>query len=206
MPDHAMPMFPLGRALLPGEALTLRVFEPRYIEMMEVVRASDPREFGVVLIARGWETGGGDDRYDVGTVARVAEDIPLGDEQRAVVAVGTEQFGVDEWLPDDPYPTAHISRMPGSSDVDDDHVARLGAGVRRLYALASELGADTGGQDLSLPQQAEDAVWRLGSLIPLAEYDRQRLLELDGHPARLALMENLLGEVTDELTMRLGGG
>ena len=61
-------MFPLGRALLPGEPVPLRVFEPRYVALMESVLGGD-REFGVVLISRGWEVGGGDERLDIGTMA-----------------------------------------------------------------------------------------------------------------------------------------
>lgn len=200
-------MFPLGRALLPAEALPLRIFEPRYLEMMELLRSQDEPEFGVVLISRGWEAGGGDDRYDVGTIARVAQDVALGDSQRAVVAVGTSQFTVEEWLPDAPYPQARIIDRDDDRPIgEDDRLERLSAGVRRLYALASELGADTSGQDLSLPDDPAMAVWRLGSLIPLSEYDRQRLLDTERAADRLGLIDTMLSEVTDELKLRLGGG
>ena len=46
------PMFPLGMVLLPGSPLGLRVFEPRYLTMLEEVLAGDGA-FGVVLIERG---------------------------------------------------------------------------------------------------------------------------------------------------------
>ncbi|MBO0881227.1 MAG: LON peptidase substrate-binding domain-containing protein, partial [Mycobacterium sp.] len=62
-------MFPLESALLPNEDLPLRIFEPRYIALVEdCMRDADPR-FGVVLISRGREVGGGDVRYDIGAVA-----------------------------------------------------------------------------------------------------------------------------------------
>lgn len=207
MASRTLPMFPLGRALLPAEALPLRIFEPRYLEMMEVVRDGDG-EFGVVLISRGWETGGGDDRYGVGTIAKVAQDVALAEDQRAVVAVGATRFAVEEWLPDDPYPLARITgRSDDRAPVGEEaRIRELGVRVRRLYALASELGADTAAQDLALPGDLELAVWRLGSLIPLSEYDRQRLLELDDPSARLDEIDTLLADVIDELTMRLAQG
>ena len=66
---RVMPMFPLGTVLFPHALLPLHVFEPRYRVMTErVLKAT--REFGVVLIERGSEVGGGDTRFDVGTVAR----------------------------------------------------------------------------------------------------------------------------------------
>ena len=65
-------MFPLGKVLVPGEVLPLHVFEPRYRQLVVDLLAADdrPPEFGVVLIERGWEVGGGDARTDIGTVAR----------------------------------------------------------------------------------------------------------------------------------------
>ena len=54
-----MPMFPLGTVLFPHALLPLRVFEPRYREMTARVLREDG-EFGVVLIERGSEVGGGD--------------------------------------------------------------------------------------------------------------------------------------------------
>src|SRR5688500_15370184 len=71
----AMPMFPLGMALLPGAVLPLHVFEPRYRQMVHDMLADevDAPEFGVVMIERGREVGGGDTRTRVGTVARLVD-------------------------------------------------------------------------------------------------------------------------------------
>ncbi|MEC8953734.1 MAG: LON peptidase substrate-binding domain-containing protein, partial [Actinomycetota bacterium] len=51
-------MFPLGMVLVPSGVLPLRVFEPRYRHMLEDLLPGN-REFGVVLIERGSEVGGG---------------------------------------------------------------------------------------------------------------------------------------------------
>ncbi len=199
-------MFPLGRALLPGEPVPLRVFEPRYVALMESVLGGD-REFGVVLISRGWEVGGGDERLDIGTMASVVESVELGDDQLAVVGVGTHRFHIDHWLPDDPYPIAVVGGMPDDDgSLTDTGIAALAQQTERLYALASELGADVSGQDLSLPAEPQAALWRLCSLVPLGEHDRQRLLETRSAPARALLLGDLLAEVTEELTLRLAAG
>jgi ATP-dependent Lon protease len=99
-----MPMFPLGTALLPGAVLPLHVFEPRYRQMVhDIVSDSvDAPEFGVVMIERGREVGGGDTRTRVGTVARVVDMRALPDGRYALVAVGAERLQVKAWLPDDP--------------------------------------------------------------------------------------------------------
>lgn len=55
-----MPMFPLGTVLLPGAILPLHVFEPRYQQLVRDCLDAPEHEFGVVLIDRGSEVGGGD--------------------------------------------------------------------------------------------------------------------------------------------------
>ena len=68
-----LPMFPLGSVLFPAMPLALRVFEERYLKMMGSILDNQPSEFGVVLIERGLEVGGGDQRFDIGTTARVLQ-------------------------------------------------------------------------------------------------------------------------------------
>ena len=98
---ESMRMFPLGNPLMPFSMVTLRIFEPRYLQMIdECVEQSAP--FGIVLIERGFEVGGGDQRSTIGTVAQLVDVKDLPDGELAVVAVGVERIRVLEWLPDDP--------------------------------------------------------------------------------------------------------
>ena len=108
-----MPMFPLGTVLLPGGILPLHIFEPRYRQLVADLLADDVNEpeFGVTMIERGKETGGGEDRADVGVVARVVQIEALEDGRYGLVAVGTWRFRVRSWLPDDPYPLADIDAL-----------------------------------------------------------------------------------------------
>jgi len=99
MPE--IPMFPLGSVLFPAMPLALRVFEERYLKMMGAILDNEPSEFGVVLIERGFEVGGGDKRFDVGTTARILQ-IEAPDGPLAVVARGGRRFRVSQWLEDDP--------------------------------------------------------------------------------------------------------
>ena len=108
-------MFPLGSVLFPGGVLPLHVFEPRYVDMINDVLDGD-QQFGVVLIERGSEVGGGDVRFDVGTVARMARIGALDDDRLFVVAVGAGRIRVVRWLPDDPYPRAEV--VPLDDDLE----------------------------------------------------------------------------------------
>ena len=91
-----MPMFPLGTVLFPYAVLPLRVFEPRYRVMTRRCLDGD-REFGVVLIERGSEVGGGDVRFGVGTIARIVQVADTPDGGYALATVGLHRFQVVRW-------------------------------------------------------------------------------------------------------------
>ena len=134
-------MFPLGGVLFPGMPLRLRVFEPRYRAMVTECLAGTP-EFGVVLIERGNEVGGGDVRTDVGTVARIAEAGRFDDGRWALATVGVRRVRVRHWLADQPYPRGALEDWPQEGEAPPDRSCRAVVAVwRRLLAVAAELGA-----------------------------------------------------------------
>ncbi|HUF84321.1 MAG TPA: LON peptidase substrate-binding domain-containing protein [Acidimicrobiia bacterium] len=114
---RALPMFPLGSVLFPHALLPLHVFETRYRALTEACLAGDG-EFGVVLIERGSEVGGGDTRFTVGTVARILEAGRLPDGRYVLAAVGTRRLRVRRWLPEEPYPQADIEVLEDSVATD----------------------------------------------------------------------------------------
>jgi len=106
-----LPMFPLGGVGFPGSVMPLHVFEPRYRQMMSDLQRGDLR-FGIVLIERGSEVGGGEVRTTIGTRMRVSEATHYEDGRWGIVAVGEERIRVVTWLPDDPYPLALVETPP----------------------------------------------------------------------------------------------
>ena len=64
------PAFPLGTTFLPGDAVVLRVFESRYLDLVHVTLESD-RTFVSALISAGSEVGGGDKRFDTGVLVEI---------------------------------------------------------------------------------------------------------------------------------------
>ena len=197
-----MPMFPLGSVLFPGAVLPLQVFEPRYRELIADVRNRESR-FGVVLIERGPEVGGGDLRTSVGTMAEIVRMGEAEDGRILVVAVGQDRIRVVRWLEDDPYPLAAIELFP-----DTERNGRLGAAVdralgtrRRLLALAVEMGA--AGQSLDLPDDPLQASWALCAAAPVGPFDQQVLLEAPSGAERMLLLERMLTEQADDLQRAL---
>ena len=172
-----MPMFPLGSVLFPSMPLTLRIFEERYLKLLGDLMGSDQPEFGVVLVSRGSEVGGGDLRMSVGTIASVTE-IGTTDEFLGLESFGSRRFTVTDWLPDDPYPIADIELIPDLIWDDSLMPARvhLESQVRKLLALASEFGDLLFGADITLSDDPNSAVWQMAVILPIGELDRFDLL------------------------------
>jgi Lon protease-like protein len=204
-------MFPLGTVLLPHAHLPLHIFEPRYRALVKDCLAGDG-EFGVVLIERGQEVGGGDARFGVGTVARIVQTAELPDGRWLVDAVGTDRFRVTEWLPEEPYPQALVEAID-DEPVDDGpdagtEVAERRTAVERLLrqvlALQVELGFPAPSAVRTLDEDPATAAFEAALLSPLGAMDSQKVLEAPGTLARLALLETMLGDARELLTQRIG--
>lgn len=199
-------MFPLGLVLFPHGLLPLHVFEPRYLAMMDDIGPHG--EFGVTLIERGSEVGGGDHRFGFGTMAKVLDSAELEGGRLAVVAVGTRRFRVERWLPDDPYPRAVTS--PVDEVVGDDAASALverAAQLRlRVLGLAAELGIDVGDTSVELSPDPAAAAWQLCSVSPVGLLDRQGLLECDDPAERLELLCAALDGEVETLRAQLTAG
>jgi len=170
-------MFPLGSVLFPHTPLALRVFEPRYLTMMgRLLDAEDP-SFGVVLIERGWESGGGDERSSLGTMARIVR-IEAGAADLFVIAVGGDRIAVDRWRDDDPHPIADVTTLEPLTWDDDLLPLRREAErvVRRVATLAAVLEEARWDPDTEVSDDPVESSWQLTAMAPLSEYDRFRLL------------------------------
>lgn len=191
-----MPMFPLGTVLFPRAMLPLHVFEPRYRSMTARVLRADG-EFGVVLIERGSEVGGGDTRFAIGTVARVVRAQELPDGGYALATVGTRRIRVTRWLPDDPYPLAEVVDVadPPEPDAAEVETARV-----RAHAALGDVCALYRRLDPRIPDlppvsdSPEQASYEIAALAPIGPLDAQRVLESVRVHGRLALLADLLDE------------
>jgi Lon protease-like protein len=204
-----LPMFPLGSVLFPGGVLPLHVFEPRYRALVQDCLTQEDPEFGVTLIERGSEVGGGDVRTTVGTVARIVEVGAMEDGRYALLTVGIRRIRVNAWLPDDPYPLADVDDWPDDDPDDPDalqgRVPSLFATVRRLHALRAELDEGAALPDVDLADEPVLASYHLATLAPIGPADDLRLLRAGGPAERLDLLAELLADEEEVLRFRLGG-
>ena len=188
-----LPMFPLGTVLFPHALLPLHVFEPRYRVMTQRVLRGE-REFGVVLIERGSEVGGGDTRFNIGTVAQVVRAQELPDGGYALATVGMRRIRVTRWLDDDPFPQAEVADLDEVSSAGD---ATPRARALEAFAAVCDLHRRIDPRLPDFPAIDEapaQASYEIAALAPLGPLDAQRVLEVPNAGARLALLADLLDE------------
>lgn len=229
--DH--PLFPLETALVPGVALTVRVFEPRYLTLVgrlglaadgdrvSIGRAGPLGHFGVVLVERGSEVGGGDERRSVGVAVAVRRAAPA--EGRWLLELtALRRCRVERWLPDDPHPRGVVrvldDETPDPGPDGAELVATVVGELLRLVRLVRVLGPTrwvVGAPlrhlhgprpprvDPSDPRSLTELSWWVAATAPLGPLDRQSLLEAPDPVTRLVRARRLLGEAAD-LAERLG--
>ena len=207
-------MFPLGNVVLPGELLPLNVFEPRYRQLVLDCLAADVPEFGVVLIERGSEVGGGDVRTSIGTITRIVRVMPLGDGRFEVVAAGLRRVSVLEWFDDDPYPRSDVEDWPEADPTDADalrpQLERMLARVDEARDLARDV-ARANKQETPLqaaaPLQLSDdlvrASYQLAGRAPIGPADRYRVLAAPTLETRVELLGAAVDDAEAMLRFRL---
>lgn len=205
-----LPMFPLQSVLMPGEALPLRIFEPRYVQFVQDCRAAADPVFGVVLISQGREVGGGDIRSDVGVLARIIECAEDGLGQYRLVALAGERIRVSRWLPDEPYPVAEVQPWP---DEPGPAVGpeQIGEVVDRMLALYRRVADAAGGRlrpdalavDGETADDPERHVYALAARVPMGQADRYAVLSAPTLAARVDALIDAIETVTAMVEFQL---
>ena len=189
-----LPIFPLGTVLVPGLVLPLHVFEPRYRVLIEALMAlpeGAPRQFGVIALRNGSETGGqgAPDLHAVGCTAELREVTPYADGRFDIVGVGETRFrliGLDTDA-GTPYHTGNVEFLP-ESDGDGD-VEQLSSRVTQLFA---DYRASLGVEVSALPEDPQVVSYLVAAAVVLYLSDRQALLEQPTNADRLRAERDLL--------------
>jgi Lon protease-like protein len=190
-------MFPLGSVLFPHMPLRLRVFEERYLVMLsELVKTNDTR-FGVVLIERGHEVGGGEQRFGIGTIAEMLQ-VTADQGFVNLMAHGGSRLEVLSWLEDAPHPQAEVRELPELTWDDDLEPLRQQADrlVRRTLAVASEFAENVWPAAIELSADPIEASWQLAGIAPLNAIDQLTLLRSTSANDLLTKLIRLLNEAS----------
>lgn len=186
---NLLPLFPLRTVLFPGGLLPLRIFEPRYVDMIgRCMRGGE--SFGVLLIVEGGETGPVAGLATVGCSARVLDFQQNSDGLLGILCRGDRRFrllsrhtqadglhvGEIDWLPE---------RPPEALSEQHQPLAEL---LRRVLT-------EYGSMKQFLEPAYDDAGWvsnRFAELLPLGREAQQRLLETDDPQERLGVLAPMI--------------
>lgn len=186
----SLSIFPLRTVLLPGAALGLRVFEPRYLDLVRECGRTGTG-FGVCLILDGEETGAPATSAAFGTEALI-EDFGADDGGLLTLQVrGARRFRVQ-----------HVRVRDNGRQVADirwceaDRAEHLQPEHGLLAVLLQSLLDRFGGEHAMAPSALLDDAgwvsWRLAELLPLENAQRQELLQIDDSHQRLDRLLSLL--------------
>jgi len=182
MSPGELSLFPLGTVLFPGGPLRLRIFEPRYLDMVRRC-LKEARAFGVVLILEGAEAGTVASVADTGTSARLVDFDTLPDGLLGIDCIGEQRFRVRRrWQQGDGLNLAEVDYLP------DDPPCALPAELAHLGELLRELLPQLGDRYAHVTARYDDAGWvsnRWAEVLPLTDAEKQELLELADPRARL---------------------
>ena len=191
---ETVPLFPLQTVLFPDGPMPLRVFEPRYLDMVSRCVKNDS-EFGVVLIQAGSEIGRAR-TVQVGTRARITDWYQGSDGILGVTAVGTCRFRLSavSQEPDNLY----IGRV---ENLDPEPRVALPDEYRAMAELLEAIIDDLGKLYQALEKRYQDATWvgyRFAEILPISQEQKQYCLELNDPIARLAFVRPLLRSIRQE--------
>ena len=195
MANANIPLFPLNMVLFPDGPMPLRVFEPRYLDMVSRCMKEDI-EFGVLLLQSGSEIGAAK-TVSVGTKARILDWYQGSDGILGITAVGVERFRVinvtrqsdglymGTIVPMDPEPRRALP---------DDY----GAMASLLEVIINDLGKLYENLDMHY----DDATWvssRFAEILPIAMEQKQFCLEMNDPIERLLFLRPLLRSIRQEV-------
>ena len=204
MSDVTIPMFPLSLVLFPGQILPLHIFEIRYRTMVEEI-IDEGRKFGVVLIERGSEVGGGETRKNVGTLAEIIDSEKSSDGRWLLITKGMKRIQISKWLEDSPYPRAEISFVDDEESIifDREEWLKTVNHMRRVLAILAELGDDVSPFSIEISEDPLLGSYEMSSVIPVTPFDSQKLLEADSVKERCNLLKEFLINLEETAHSRL---
>lgn len=203
-----IPAFPLGTCFLPGDAVVLRVFESRYLELLQLVLEDDKR-FVTALISAGSEVGGGDKRFNVGVMVEI-DHVEEADVGLMLYGHATIPVNIAHWDDTEAYPRAMCSeqvvpRLTASDrEVVTHRLIDVASTIENFFSFLNDydipLPAPSGFVASLIPNNIADLAdtdhahvfWSFVRLLPLTPLGRSEILNDQSLAERI-------GRVTDEI-------
>lgn len=197
----AMPVFPLSATALPGGILPLRIFEPRYLDMVrDCLRQPKNNEEsqGFVISLVPPNPFYLDEKalpYRVGSLVKIMDWDPLPDGLLGIVVQGESKVQLEQFRFQSNgllLATATVLEAEAAQSLPDEYEILAELLQKVLAQVAPDWYADA---------HFNEALWvgyRLLELLPLAIEFRQQLLEMTDPILRLAVLSQAIGDWTQQ--------
>jgi Lon protease-like protein len=173
---NRIPLFPLNTVMFPGGVLPLRIFEPRYLDMVsDCLRNDTP--IGVVLIREGQEVGQAADTHAMGTLSIISYWNRRNDGLLGITLRGTQRFRLlaHEVMPNQ-LVMAEVEAMPAPQPI------QVHSKYQPMANLLRKIIAQLEPPYTTMPAHYDNLEWvsaRLCEFLPMPLEDKQQLLECD---------------------------
>jgi len=197
---QSLPLFPLGTVLFPGGVLPLRIFEVRYLDMVNRCRRAGA-PFGVVSLTQGHEVrqpGAGPESFArVGTLATITDVEQPRPGLMMIRAVGEQRFRIRTsgqlkhglWV-------ANVEHLePDQAVPIPEDLAHTATALGNVIRSLQEKDVPSAQMPLQPPWRLDDCGWvanRWCELLPMPVPLKQRMMELDNPLVRLELVSDVL--------------
>lgn len=181
-------LFPLNTVLFPSACLPLRIFEPRYVDLIGSCMR-DGSTFGVIGISQGVEAGGPAETHSLGTHARIVDFDQGADGLLNIVVRGESRFELySTHLRDN---GLLIGKIADLADVGRESVPEE---YRELVELLAEISTKSPLSQFTktTPESASELAYGLAQILPIAVSTKVELLALNDP---LALLRRLSAEL-----------
>jgi len=153
-----LPLFPLGTVLFPGQVMPLHIFEDRYRELVaDLLAEPEPRQFGIIAIRHGRETGVDGVRalYRTGCTASLRQVERYEDGRYDLIAVGNERFDLLDVGEAAPYLQGDVGMLP--EDVGGEAAAAaVVPAVQEAFRTYLDLISERGSVRVTLPELPDE--------------------------------------------------
>ncbi len=175
-------LFPLNTVVFPHQKLSLRIFEPRYINLIETCHREE-RSFGVSLIREGKEVGAPAISFEIGTSVVIREFVKVSDNLFNIIVQGERRFRTKHIMHEQPHILLEIEWL-------DSKIPNYSGDYSILRNIISDFVEDKSG----IPKDNNELFGLLGELIASFPGEKQRILELSDEkviPALTRLLESI---------------
>lgn len=182
------PLFPLSSIVLPGGLLPLRLFEPRYINMVKDCFKTESG-FGVCLIKDGQEAGQVAEPYPRGTLVSIIDFDQGPDGLLHITAKGEQEFTLNSFTTkEDNLLIGDITPIPTQEPLEMSEEYRSLSQKLAIILQYVEPNIIYPEKELSNPDWV---CHRMLELLPLSATSKFELLELNSNQERLSALLDL---------------